>query len=182
MTIGQAELNAVLRYEPTTGKLYWRERGIEYWAGKSQPERVCKAFSTRFAGKEAFTYVCQDGYRIGQLPNGKLGKAHRVIWCMVTGVWPEFIDHINGTRDDNRWSNLRSASRSDNMRNMKTYSTNLHGVAGVCWNKKSKKWVARIGVDKKLIQLGFYTEFNDALAIRKAAERQYGFHENHGRT
>ena len=43
---------------------------------------------------------------------------HRVIWCWVKGAWPEDeIDHNNGVKDDNRWTNLRPADRAQNQAN-----------------------------------------------------------------
>lgn len=40
--------------------------------------------------------------------------AHRIAWVLMTGEQPEFIDHINGLRHDNRFVNLRSVSSSEN--------------------------------------------------------------------
>lgn len=50
-----------------------------------------------------------------------LKRAH-VIWWKATGKWPEFpLDHINGTRDDDRFENLRPTDRYLNMRNQKRH-------------------------------------------------------------
>jgi HNH endonuclease len=62
-------------------------------------------------------HVNSRGYRVVWC-GGRLLRAHRVIWLWMTGEWPEFdVDHQNRVRDDNRWSNLREATRSENMGN-----------------------------------------------------------------
>ena len=85
------------------------------------------------------------------------------------------IDHINGesSRYDNRKSNLRVCSHSQNMMNAKIRSDNTSGVKGVSWFSKGNKWSAYIFVDKKKIHLGLFTEFEEAVAARKEAEEKY---------
>lgn len=53
--------------------------------------------------------------------NGRQYQAHRVIWAMAHGKWPDgVIDHINGIRSDNRLDNLRDVSQRGNLRNTPT--------------------------------------------------------------
>ena len=121
------------------------------------------------------------GYRVITV-NGKQHKAHRLIFLFVHGRWPKYeIDHINHDRDDNRIENLREATRPENGRNRSPYKNNSSGVVGVCWNKPSKKWQARIRVNGKLIHLGYFHCKEEAARARKEAERRYGFHPNHGK-
>lgn len=113
---------------------------------------------------------------------GRRVLAHRVIWKMVTGKDPvNEIDHINGNPFDNRWENLRDVSTKDNCRNRKRPSNNTSGCTGVYWLKKIKKWQARITINDKTKSLGNYSNKHDAIAVRKAAEKTLGFHENHDR-
>ena len=101
---------------------------------------------------------------------------------MHHGAWPKKgIDHINGITDDNRISNLRDVSQSDNMRNMTTPCRNTSGRIGVYWFARDCKWQAQIRADGKTKHLGYFDDINDAIAARKAAEIEYGYHENHGR-
>jgi hypothetical protein len=60
-------------------------------------------------------------------------KAHRLAWLHVHGEWPTGeIDHINGNKTDNRITNLRIVSRSENMVNrFRARSDNRLGVLGV---------------------------------------------------
>ena len=90
----------------------------------------------------------------------------------MTGSWPiAEIDHINGVKDDNRFKNLREATRTENIRNQKLPRVdNASGVAGVSWYKKYGKWVARIQVHGKRISLGYFSNLCDAVTARKAAE------------
>ena len=88
---------------------------------------------------------------------GKSYVAHRLIWRMMTdGLMPEEIDHINGVRTDNRWVNLRAATRGENMRNFRMRSNNTSGFKGVCWHKKARSWVAQIQVNKKCMHIGCF--------------------------
>ena len=137
--------------------------------------------SVAIAGTEA-GYVNEKGYRMISL-NGLNYRAHRVIWTMVTGLWPrEYLDHINGKTDDNRLSNLREVSHSENHRNRKLQKNNTSGFQGVCWNIKSKRWRSSITVKGRLIHLGTFDSTEEAAAARAEAEVKYGFHENHGRS
>ena len=81
-----------------------------------------------FPRKEAFTSLNNGGYLEGKIL-GKYYKAHRVIWLWMTGEWPkEQVDHINHDRTDNRWCNLREASRLENYRNQSQYKNNKSGL------------------------------------------------------
>lgn len=167
-------LRQLLTYEPETGKLFWKERGPEWFSSL----RSCKSWNTQFAQKEAFGFICDKGYHVSVLLRRRY-SAHRVIWKLVHGIEPDDIDHINGDRTDNRLENLRNVSRLVNTRNQKLPSNNTHGHLGVY--SVGSKWRAQIRVRGALKDLGRFAHFNDAVAARKAAEMRYGFHPNHGR-
>lgn len=96
--------------------------------------------------------------------------------------WPDVIDHINGVKDDNRISNLRSVSFKENMKNMPLKSSSSTGVTGVEARKEHGFYVASITVDGKRKYLGSFKLLDDAKQARKEANALYGFHENHGRS
>ena len=149
--------------------------------GKHTAAHSCRAWNVRLAGREAFT-ASVKGYNRGPIL-GKSYFAHRVIWLIQAGEWPaETIDHINGVRSDNRWVNLRDVSRVDNLRNSKRSIKNTSGVTGVYWVSCNKKWVAKICVNSRDKHLGYFTNKKAAIAARKAAERELGYHKNHGRS
>lgn len=176
-------LRQLLRYEPDTGKLYWRKRGVELFnctKGRSA-NHACAQWNSRMAHKEAFTSSDGKGYRCG-LIFGKIYSAHRVIWAITRDEWPAAqIDHINGARDDNRVTNLRSVTNKENCKNRKVRSDNSSGNTGVYSSARKNTWVATICVNGKQKYLGRFFNKSDAIAARKEAEAKYGFHPNHGR-
>lgn len=169
-------LRQLLRYEPDTGKLYWRERPRELFSSEQSPRK----WNTRYAGTEAFTTEA-NGYKEGRIFR-RLVKAHRAAWAVSYGCWPpEHIDHINGDRSDNRLENLRLATPAENSKNQKKPSTNTSGVVGVYWNKHNGNWRARIKSAQRNIEVGSFDCIAAAILARHIAERKYGFHPNHGR-
>lgn len=175
-------LRLLLRYEPETGRLFWRERPESMFADGGHSAAHCAAkWNTRYAGKEALTALRVHGYRHGSVLD-KQQAAHRVVWALVYGKWPsQDIDHINGDPADNRIINLRLVTKAENMRNQKRYATNKSGATGVNWFKRDRTWQAKITVSGQQVHLGYFKNIDDAIAARKAAEARYGFHENHGR-
>ncbi len=110
--------------------------------------------------------------------------AHRLAIFLTTGLFPAddmVVDHINHSRSDNRFANLREVTQSINIRNSSIKATNSSGAIGISWNSANRNWRARIKVDYKTIELGSFIEFSDAVNARKNAEVLYGFHENHGK-
>ena len=85
------------------------------------------------------------------------------------------VDHEHGsnTKHDNRKSNLRLATASQNGMNKEKQSNNTSGYVGVSWNKKSNKWRSRIHINKKEIFLGEYVDIQDAIDARRKAEEKY---------
>lgn len=176
-------LRQLLRYEPDTGNLYWKERNVLLFnATKARSaEHACAQWNSRLAGKEAFTSDDGKGYRSGLIFK-KIYSAHRIIWTMFYGTAPtNQIDHINGIRSDNRISNLRVVSSKENSKNRALRSDNSSGHTGVYFVKKTCRWTCTISVDGKSMYLGVFADKDDAIAARKEAEAKYGFHQNHGR-
>lgn len=133
------------------------------------------------AGDEAGRIDPQSGYRRIMI-DYHMYRIHRLAFLLMTGRWPrDQIDHINGIRDDNRWTNLREIDRVGNNRNTKRRCTNKSGCVGVRWDKQATKWRAFICLNGHWKHLGYFSDKADAIAARKAAERWYGYHKNHGR-
>lgn len=172
--LDQMTLKALLRYEPETGKLFWRERTPEMFKGGKH-----STWNARFAGKEAGTFD-RLGYRSVRA-FGKFYKAHRIVWKIVHGEWPDTIDHIDGNPSNNRIENLRSVSQSENCKNSRMRTDNTSGVRGVHWDKQYQKWCAEIWLKGKKKFLGYFDDKSQAIAARKSAEKKHGFHPNHGR-
>jgi hypothetical protein len=122
-----------------------------------------------------------DGYNYMRM-QGKLYKAHRVAWLYIHGQWPkDHIDHINSVRNDNRLSNLREATPSQNMANTCIQTNNSSGLKGVSWCKYTNKWRAQICINNKRKPIGRFIDKNDAhKAYCKAADKYYREFANYG--
>ena len=107
---------------------------------------------------------------------------HRVVWFLETGEQPpEFLDHINGDRQDNRIENLRPATQRDNTYNRKVHSNSSSGIKGVFFNKRVGKWQAQCTADGKQNHLGYYTTPEEAAeAVARFREQHHGDFANHG--
>jgi hypothetical protein len=166
----------LLRYEPETGKLFWRKR--------SETDFVCigryKTWTKRYSEKEAGSFNA-SGYRQISI-SGNVLYGHRLAWLLYYKKAPsDSIDHINGNKSDNRIVNLRCVSQKENMRNQVKNAKNTSGQNGVWWHSRAQKWSAEIKVNQKKIHLGLHSCKSKAVLARKEAEIRYGFHENHGR-
>lgn len=162
--LSQQELKNRVTYDPDSGNFVWRTSSGTVKAG--------------YRSKSLDT----SGYFQIQIL-GKRYLHHRLAFLYMTGQFPlEEVDHINGIRTDNRWLNLRLVSRLENRKNVRMLDSNTSGHVGVRWLEDRGKWRAYIKSDRKQKMLGYFDHLSDALAARAAAERERGFHENHGRT
>lgn len=90
-----------LRYDPDTGDIIWTKDLGKRRAGKIAGGSLMKGYKRLRIDHEVYAH-------------------HRVAWLLMTGKWPKGeIDHINHVRTDNRWCNLRDATRSQNAANIR---------------------------------------------------------------
>lgn len=178
-------LRELLRYEPETGKLFWRERGVKWFQGESasgrSPEWRARGWNAKWAGKQAFTCRQVSGYFTGAVLAIPL-VAHRVAFSIyhnreLVGE----IDHISGDKGDNRIVNLREVDHTGNARNVSLYSSNTSGTPGVMWDASRRVWDAKINYNGRQRRIGRFHRKEDAIAARKHAETVHGYHPNHGR-
>jgi len=170
-------LRKLLDYNPETGVLTWRQRPLCRFPNL----RAATSWNAKYAGKPTGNH---DGYR-GYLwvrIEGRSYKSHRVAWLIVTGKWPSaMIDHINNDPADNRFCNLREASRSENSRNRKLNTDSVSGFKGVRWRAARRRWEATIRVEGKLHRLGRFDTAEEAHeAYCKAARELHGEFFNPG--
>ncbi len=94
------------------------------------------------------------GYHTIGIDRGRY-LSHRLAWLYVYGEWPHEVDHINGNRADNRISNLRDVTRTQNAQNQrKPRQTNVSGYIGI--TPVGVKWRSRIKTAKKITHLGMF--------------------------
>ena len=170
-------LRNLLIYEPDTGRLFWKSRPDSMFTGggSKSAAHVARTWNTRYANHTAFTYQAKSGYLSGRV-FGKLMYAHRAIWAIQTGQSaPPFIDHVDGDPSNNRWLNLRAATRAENMQSMQLPSNSTSGVKGVSWRRNERKWIARVVANGKANHLGYFCNLAEAeSAVRIARNRLHG--------
>lgn len=155
-----------LSYDQEDGSFTWKIR-----------ENGPATINTRIAGKAAGT-ITPFGYRSINL-NGSNYLCHRLAWLIITGDWPENeIDHKDGDPLNNSWSNLRAATKSQNMANSKGYGKS--GFKGVSLCKRSGKWRATIYHAGKWRDLGKFSDPEIASqAYKSESERIHGEYASH---
>ena len=172
-------LHQLLSYDKSTGNLFWKERGEDLF---KNPKHPASTWNNRYAGKRAD----RKGNKAGYLRVSIFGKkyyAHRVVWALQYGRWPDekdHIDHIDKNKTNNKVENLRCVSASHNHRNTKRQANNTSGQTGVCWVSARKKWMAYIKVKQKTKNLGYFSCFEEAKKVRLAAQEEHGFLKTHG--
>lgn len=149
--ISQEDLKKVLFYDPDTGDFYRKSR-----LGKKAGSTDRHGYRAIFIGKKQY-------------------RAHRLAWIYMNGDIGDFdIDHINCNRSDNRISNLRRATRAQNLQNRKAknpagkYSSHV----GVTWHKRKLKWVSQIMVSGVLHWLGYFDDEQSAADAYINAKRE----------
>lgn len=156
----QEYLLKTFRYEPDSGRLYWRRRA------DARPQ-----WNAKYAGKEAGNYLNRG--RVGITLAGLHLRAHRVIWKMMHGTEPVEIDHIDCDGHNNKLANLRECTRAQNMQNRKGRAKS--GYKGVTWHAQSGRWNARIYAKGKQRSLGYYDTPEEAnSAYADAAKLHFG--------
>lgn len=113
MRITRERLKQCLFYSPTVGVFEWRRSG----------RKIRRGLLAGAVVGNGYVRVCVDG---------KPYPAHKLAWLYMTGEYPEGpIDHIDGDRSNNAFSNLRLATCSQNSHNMKLRRGSKTGIKGV---------------------------------------------------
>lgn len=151
--ITQQQLREHLHYNPDTGAF----------------TRLVKTSNRSVVGSVSGGYGANGYYRVSVL--GRRYFAHRLAWFYMTGEWPKEIDHINCVRDDNRFCNIRDASRRENCVNTRVKASNTSGFKNVSFSRQKGKWMSRARIDGKRINLGLFETPEEAYeAWRNRAE------------
>lgn len=147
----------LLAYDPETGVFSWRasRRGVR--------SGICG----RVSKAHGYHEICVDA---------RLYRAQRLAFLLMVGEFPAAdldVDHINGNKADNRWANLRLATRAQNATNAKQRAHSASPVHGVTWDAARGKWRAQIRVDGRKINLGRYDDIEAARRAYVAASTRH---------
>lgn len=148
-----------MSYDPLTGCLYWRKQRGQKRTG------------------DVAGHVDTFGYVVIRF-EGKAFKSHRIAYLLMENEWPpNFIDHINGVRSDNRWINLRKATRQQNSYNKgldKRSSTLIRNVY-----KKRNQYGVMVSTPTGRKYIGAFDDIE--LAELVAIEAQDKYHREYAR-
>lgn len=161
-SLKRERLLELLSYEPETGIFRWLESRGRVSVGQ-------------IAGSLKDTP--DSGYILIRI-DGETYRAHRLAWLYVNDKWPpNDIDHINGIRHDNRFCNLREATRSENLANSRLRSCSTSGLKGAYWEKRRLCWYSNITFMMKNEFLGYFSTAEEAHAayVKKAKELRGAF-------
>lgn len=151
-------LRSLFSYEPDTGLLRWAVDRAQMKVGD---------IAGAARGPRGYLQVSIDN---------KLYRVHLVIWKMVTGEEPVAqIDHEDMVKFNNRWHNLREATKSLNQGNVGLIKSNTSGVKNVRWYKAYQKWCAQFTKDGKCYFVGYFDDLVEAAAaVRRRYVEVYG--------
>lgn len=116
-----------------------------------------------------------NGYTIIGL-FGNQFLAHRIIWMFFNKECPDFLDHKDGNKSNNRIENLRPCTTIENGYNRKIGSNNKSGHKNIVWHKRDKMWQASITANKKHIHIGLFKNIEDAVVAVDAYRKKLHKH------
>ena len=153
-TLTQVELKRLVSYNTRTGIFRWLHSGPGRNGGL-----LAGGISV-----QGYRVICID--YVDHL-------AHRLAFLYVTGAWPQhMVDHKNGRRADNRWSNLRDVTHTGNMRNC-TKATKNAISRGVSWDSTRGKYRAQLYADGRVRLCRRFDTLAEAQAAYAEARRIY---------
>ncbi|MBR8479452.1 HNH endonuclease [Burkholderia cenocepacia] len=156
-------LKQFVAYDPETGRFHWLRNKARAKAG------------------DEVGWIDEFGHRRMKF-DGKMLLLHVVAWEMHNGPVPEGleVDHRDGNPANNVLTNLRVATRSQNMQNMKMRASNKSGVKGVNWNKNHGRFQVQICLNRKKHHGGYFDTIEEAAVrvreLRAQVHRDFARH------
>lgn len=115
-------------------------------------------------------YQRKDGYKTITIQY-KPYYFHRVVFLMQTGYLPDFIDHIDNNKANNKIENLRPCTAQQNCQNKQGITKNKN----ISWSKNANKWKISFRNNGKLQHYGYFKDLDEA--INKASEIRNNLHK-----
>jgi hypothetical protein len=135
------------------------KQGSFYWKKKISDKIVIGKKAGSSSGKYEIIKIYKQNY-----------YTHQLVFYYHNGYLPETVDHIDNNTKNNKIENLRAASYNENLQNTRKIKKGSSQYKGVCFDKKSNKWLSRIQVIDKRIYLGYFdNELDAAKAYDQAA-------------
>jgi len=138
-----------------------------------------------FTWTKTRNYMCVEGAKAGCIcpaqgylrvrVNRKLYMAHRLAFILMgVKLEDEFVvDHRDGDRLNNKWSNLRKCLPKENGKNKRTMASNTTGHKGVTYHKRDKVWISYITTDGVKKHLGSFKTIGEAASVATEARIKY---------
>ena len=154
-----------LDYCALSGNLYWKQpngnsRKLHKPVGtnSNRLNKAYRVFGATIGGKSINLYC------------------HRVAWLLYYNEWPsQHIDHIDGDGCNNKITNLRLVTVTQNTQNTSKRGFCSSVYKGVSWSNSVNKWHSYITHNKKRKHLGYFiTQLDAAIAYDKAAKELFG--------
>lgn len=159
-TLSPDEIRRIFTYDAETGEIRWNHR-------EGEPR-------FRMAGQVAGTRR-RDGRGVIVYKNGFF-LSSRVAWAYMTGEWPShLVDHVDNDPSNDRWENLRAATKTQNGYNKRHRPSSSSSFKGVYYAAHAKKWRAEIAANGNRRHLGYFDNEQEAADAYAAAA-----HELHG--
>jgi hypothetical protein len=173
-------LDECFTYNPLTGSLKWKERPASHFKN-----HYSKRANSTFAGSEVGSKRYRSdgeplGVCIGLFYDGakRYFTAHRIVFVMMGVEIPKgfYVDHKDRNAFNNAWSNLRLATPSQNLRNMRKHKNRKHDLPKGVYRYVGKlPYRSQIFVDGKPKKVGFFKTAEEAhAAYCKAVTERFG--------
>lgn len=163
--ITQEYLKSILDYDPNSGVFTWKvsSKNHQHNIGDIAGCQVNHGGKTKYA----IIGINKENYR-----------ANRLAFLYMTGSMPFHVDHKDRDGTNNKWDNLRSATKQTNAANTERRSDNTSGFKGISFRsdkRRVKKWRACLFKDGKQIVIGTYhTKEEAAKAYDEVVVKYFG--------